>query len=291
MNGLELYTRTSTEAAARVIRAYSTSFGMAANLLPPDRRRGIRNIYALVRTADEIVDGTAAEAGLTADQQRSVLDALEQEVLLGTARGFSANPVVHAFAVTAREADIETPLITAFFHSMRRDLSPVERLSRAQYEEYVYGSAEVVGLMCLRVFLNGHAWDAERLQPVEHGAARLGAAFQKINFLRDLGDDATQLGRAYFPGALPGQLSEREKADILDEIDEDLAAAKTGIAQLPPGPRRATLLAAQLFEDVTAQLRRTPAAEILHRRVSVPRRRKTYLMLKTLLPANFRGRP
>ena len=291
MNGLDLYTRTSAEAAARVIRAYSTSFSMAANLLPPDCRRGIRNIYALVRTADEIVDGTAAEAGLTADQQRSVLDALEQEVLLGTTHGFSANPVVHAFAVTARDADIETPLITAFFTSMRRDLSPVERLSRAEYDEYVYGSAEVVGLMCLRVFLSGHAWDAERLRPVEHGAARLGAAFQKINFLRDLGDDAAQLGRAYFPGARPGQLSEREKADILDEIDEDLVAAKAGIAGLPPGPRRATQLAAHLFEDVAAQLRRTPAAEILHRRVSVPWRRKTYLLLKALLPANVRGLP
>ena len=291
MNGLDLYTRTSAEAAARVIRAYSTSFSMAANLLPPDCRRGIRNIYALVRTADEIVDGTAAEAGLTADQRRSALDALEQEVLLGTAHGFSANPLVHAFAVTARDADIETPLITAFFHSMRRDLSPVERLSRAEYDEYVYGSAEVVGLMCLRVFLCGDTWDAERLEPVEHGAARLGAAFQKINFLRDLGDDAAQLGRAYFPGARPGQLSEREKADILDEIDEDLVAAKAGIAGLPPGPRRATQLAAHLFEDVAAQLRRTPAAEILHRRVSVPRRRKTYLLLKALLPANVRGLP
>ena len=291
MNGLDLYTRTSAEAAARVISAYSTSFSMAANLLPPDCRRGIRNIYALVRTADEIVDGTAAEAGLTADQRRSALDALEQEVLLGTAHGFSANPLVHAFAVTARDADIETPLITAFFTSMRRDLSPVERLSRAEYDEYVYGSAEVVGLMCLRVFLCGDTWDAERLEPVEHGAARLGAAFQKINFLRDLGDDAAQLGRAYFPGARPGQLSEREKADILDEIDEDLVAAKAGIAGLPPGPRRATQLAAHLFEDVAAQLRRTPAAEILHRRVSVPWRRKTYLLLKALLPANVRGLP
>ncbi len=289
MSGLDLYTRTATDAASRVITAYSTSFGMAANLLPADRRRGITNIYALVRIADEIVDGTAEEAGLTADQRRKVLDGLEQEVLSGTAHGFSANPVVHAFAVTARGAGIETPLIGSFFDSMRRDLSPVERLSRAEYEEYVYGSAEVVGLMCLRVFLRGDAMDAEQLQQVEHGAARLGAAFQKINFLRDLGDDAAQLGRAYFPGAVPGQLSDRDKENILDEIDEDLAAAMIAIPQLPPGPRRATLLAARLFEDVAARLRRTPTDEILQHRVTVPLHRKAYILLKALRPVSFRG--
>lgn len=288
MSGLDLYTRAATDAASCVISAYSTSFAMATGLLPVACRQGITNIYAMVRIADEIVDGTAEEAGLTAEQRRTALDALEQEVLSGAAYGFSANPAVHAFAVTVRDVGIETSLITSFFTSMRRDLSPVERLTRAEYDEYVYGSAEVIGLMCLRVFLRGHTLDAEQLTQVEHGAARLGAAFQKINFLRDLGDDAARLGRAYFPGTRPGQFSDRDKEGILTEIDGDLAAALAVVPQLPVGPRRATLLAARLFEDVADRLRHMPAEDIPQHRVTVPRHRKAWILLRTLVPVSPR---
>ncbi|WP_147104294.1 phytoene/squalene synthase family protein [Nesterenkonia populi] len=289
-NDLSLYTRAAQAAASPVIDAYSTSFGMATSLLPPTTRTGIRSIYALVRVADEIVDGTAEEAGLDKGHQREVLDALEQETLVALERGFSANLVVHAFAAAARSAGLEAALVTAFFRSMRRDLEPVRSLSREQYAAYVHGSAEVVGLMCLRVFLGDASLPEGQMADAESGAARLGAAFQKINFLRDLGEDAVQRGRAYFPGTIPGEMSEPEKAAFLAEIDEDLAAARKVLPMLPPGPRRATALAAGLFEELARRLSQTPAAELQNRRVSVPRRTKVRLLIGVLTAEAVRSR-
>ncbi|WP_146340252.1 phytoene/squalene synthase family protein [Nesterenkonia sp. NBAIMH1] len=279
---LGLYTSSAQAAAARVIDAYSTSFGLATSLLPAETRTGIRSIYALVRVADEIVDGTAEEAGLDAEQQREVLDALESETLEALERGFSANLVVHAFAVAARASSLEASLVTAFFASMRRDLEPVQSLSREEYSTYIYGSAEVVGLMCLRVFLMHETLTPEERADAEAGASSLGAAFQKVNFLRDLGEDAHQRGRAYFPGTVPGQLSESEKVAFLREIEADLAAARKALPLLPPGPRRATALAASLFGELAARLRTTPAEELQSRRVSVPPRTKLRLLMAVL---------
>lgn len=266
--GLELYTRTAHSSSARVIRSYSTSFGLASMLLPRPVRVGIADVYALVRVADEIVDGPAFEAGMGADASCAVLDELERETLAALEHGFSANLVVHAFATTARATGIDAALVRPFFASMRMDAGDV-RLDADGYQRYIHGSAEVVGSMCLRVFTLEDPTlllDAE----LEDGARRLGAAFQKVNFLRDLGDDSDRLGRRYFPGVEPATITEAQKLAVVDDIAADLAAARIAIRRLPRGARRATSAAAALFDRLNAQLRATPAAELRGRRISVP---------------------
>lgn len=281
---LGLYSRTAERASSRVIREYSTSFGLATRLLPAGARAGICNVYALVRIADEIVDGTAEEAGLDGTLRRGVLDAFENETLNALECGFSANLVVHSFAITGRDAGIEHELVRAFFRSMRRDLDPVVSLSDEQYRTYVHGSAEAVGLMCLRVFLQDHAVSQEELLRLEAGASRLGAAFQKINFLRDFAEDSQRLGRTYFPETSPGVLSGHRKSEIIADIDADLAEARRVLPLLPPGARRATALAAALFSELNERLRRVDAAELHHTRISVPNCVKARILAETLIP-------
>lgn len=278
------YSRTAERASSRVIREYSTSFGLATRLLPASARAGICNVYALVRIADEIVDGTAEEAGLDGTLRREVLDALETETLSALECGFSSNLVVHSFALTGREAGIEDALVRAFFRSMRRDLDPVVSLSEEQYKTYVHGSAEAVGLMCLRVFLQDHEVTEGELVRLEAGASRLGAAFQKINFLRDFAEDSQRLGRTYFPGTAPGELNDHRKSEIIADIDADLAEARRVLPLLPPGPRRATALAAALFTELNERLRRLDAEALRHCRVSVPNRVKARILAETLIP-------
>lgn len=267
-SGLDLYTRTAHAASSRVIRGYSTSFGMASRLLPRDVRGGIADVYALVRVADEIVDGPAAEAGIGEAATRELLDDLERETLTAIAHGFSANLIVHAFAVTARATGIDETLVRPFFASMRMDAGDVH-LDDETYRRYIHGSAEVVGSMCLRVFtLEDPSLPLD--EQMDKGARRLGAAFQKVNFLRDLADDTDRLGRSYIPGVDPRAFGDAVKNAVVDEIADDLAAAQGAIARLPRGSRRATAAAAALFGRLNEQLRATPAAELRHRRVSVP---------------------
>lgn len=275
---LDLYTRTAHAAAAHVIRGYSTSFGYASRLLPRDVRAGIADVYALVRVADEIVDGPASEAGLEQSEVIAILDELEQDTLAAVRSGFSANLVVHAFATTARQTGIGSELVRPFFASMRVDATAHARFDREEYRRYIHGSAEVVGSMCLRVFAleqPGMVID-ERL---EEGARRLGAAFQKVNFLRDLADDAGRLGRSYIPGLDPHTFTDREKEAVVDEIAEDLAVARSAIARLPRGSRRATTAAAALFGRLNEQLRATPASRLRTTRVSVPLRSKLGILM------------
>nr|BFF11902.1 hypothetical protein GCM10025699_32050 [Microbacterium flavescens] len=226
--GLALYDRTARDAAATVISRYSTSFSLACRLLGPRPRPHVRDVYALVRVADEIVDGPAEAAGLSPEAAGRVLDELETETLAAVESGFSANLVVHAFAGTARECGIGGDLIRPFFASMRTDLS-TSRHDGASHDAYVYGSAEVVGLMCLQVFVNAGAPHpiAPSAELVD-GARRLGAAFQDVNFLRDLDHDATALGRDYLDLDSPGS----SRTAVLDRIDADLAAA----ARSSPSP-------------------------------------------------------
>lgn len=258
-----LYDTTAAAAAASVIRAYSTSFGMATRLLGPRVRGHVRNVYALVRVADEVVDGAAEDAGLPVDAQRTVLDDLENETLAAMATGFSANLIVHAFALTARECGITAEHVQPFFASMRTDLERTEH-DDASHDDYVYGSAEVVGLMCLQTFVN--AGGAGRPVPADEklvaGARRLGAAFQDINFLRDHSDDAERLGRDYLGVADPVR-----RAAALDRIDADLAAAAETIPMLPPDCRAAVATAHGLFADLARRLREAGATDI---RVRVP---------------------
>ena len=254
--GLDLYDRTARDAAATVISRYSTSFSLACRLLGPRPRPHVRTVYALVRVADEIVDGPAEAAGLSPEQAGAVLDDLEAETLAAVERGFSANLVVHAFARTARECGIDGELIRPFFASMRTDLS-TSRHDGASHDAYVYGSAEVVGLMCLQVFVNAGA--PHPLAPAAElvdGARRLGASFQDVNFLRDLDHDAAALGRDYL-GLESGEVS---REAVLDRIDADLAAAAAVIPKLPADCRRAVTAAHDLFADLSTRLRRSAAA-------------------------------
>lgn len=264
-----LYDRVAEETAAIVIRRYSTSFGLASKLLGDDVRQHVQNIYALVRVADEIVDGSGEAAGLDRLATGRALDALEAETERAIEIGFSANLVAHAFALTARETGFGRELTAPFFESMRMDLTATEH-DQSSFERYVYGSAEVVGLMCLRAFLQHHSTTADELARFETGARALGAAFQKVNFLRDLAADFDALGRSYFPGVRVDAFTEHDKLRLLDDIDADLAVSAATVPLLPRSSRRAVALAQGLFAELSRRLRVTPAERLRTTRVRVP---------------------
>ncbi|WP_431031291.1 phytoene/squalene synthase family protein [Plantibacter sp. RU18] len=265
----QLYDRVAQETASIVIRRYSTSFGLAARLLGAEIRQDVENVYALVRIADEIVDGVAAAAGLSAERVLTMLDALERDTEEAVESGYSSNLVVHAFAISARSAGIGSDLTRPFFASMRADLSRTVHTPET-FQEYVYGSAEVVGLMCLRIFLRGHDVDDAQRAAFVVGARSLGAAFQKVNFLRDLSADHDELGRSYFPGVSVDELTEAQKRSLLDDIDADLDRSAAVLSQLPKTSRRAVALAQELFAELAKRIRTTPASELVRTRVRVP---------------------
>jgi 15-cis-phytoene synthase len=271
-----LYDEVAEQTASIVIRRYSTSFGLASKLLGPQVRQHVENIYALVRVADEIVDGSGEQAGLSVLETAQALNALEAETELAIELGFSANLVVHAFALTARETGFGSELTRPFFESMRMDLTETEH-DQQSFDRYVYGSAEVVGLMCLRSFvLNERVDDAATL---ERGARALGAAFQKVNFLRDLAADFDALGRSYFPGVRVESFDEQTKLRLLDDIDADLAVSASVLPLLPSSSRRAVALAQSLFAELSRRLRATPAERLRTTRVRVPNPVKARLAL------------
>lgn len=253
-----------------VIRQYSSSFGLASRLLGEPVRTQVRNIYALVRVADEIVDNP--DPTLPRAARATMLDWLEDDVRHALHNGYSGNLVVHAFARTAHAVGITDEIVAPFFASMRMDLDTTEH-TPASFETYVYGSAEVVGLMCLRAFVSARdavrdpATGYDRLAP---GARRLGAAFQKINFVRDLADDHDVLRRDYFPGLDVDRFDDTDRDRILDDIDTDLDAAALVVPHLPGSSRRAVHAAHATFAELSCRLRRTPAAEIRRTRVRVP---------------------
>lgn len=281
---LPLYDRVAEETASIVIRRYSTSFGLASRLLGTGIRQQIENIYALVRIADEIVDGPATEAGLDTITAGRQLNELERETENAMNTGFSANLIVHAFALTAREVQFGADLTAPFFESMRMDLTDKEH-DQASFDRYVYGSAEVVGLMCLRAFLHRENVSPDDTARFEHGARALGAAFQKVNFLRDLAADFQDLGRSYFPGVNVDTFTEAEKVRLLDDIDADLAVSAAVVPDLPKSSRRAVALAQSLFAELSVRLRATPASEMVKARVRVPNPVKARLALSAMMRA------
>ncbi len=279
---LSRYDDAAEASAAVVIARYSTSFGAAARLLDAETRRRIRSIYALVRVADEIVDGAAAEAGLSPDELVEVLDGLEADTETALRRGYSSNLVVHAFAKTARETGFDERLTRPFFASMRRDLDPAP-FRAEEIGPYIHGSAEVVGLMCLAAFLTGEDVDDARRARLERGAIHLGAAFQKINFLRDLAVDWRTLGRNYFPWVDPDAFTEADKTAILDDIDRDLAIAGASTTELPRRARAAVAAAHGLFARLSDRCRRTPAEQIIATRIRVPDGEKLAIAVRSAL--------
>ncbi len=263
------YSDTATRSAGVVIGSYSTSFGMACLILGAQQRRHIENIYALVRVADEVVDGAAAAAGLSSEDVCWQLDHLEQETERAMECGYSTNMVVHAFAVTARRTGIDASLTRPFFESMRTDV--VESVHSAEtLAQYIYGSAEVVGLMCLKVFQTMHSSSTGHEEELVASARALGAAFQKVNFLRDLGADSSDLGRYYFPGLDPTVFSETHKQQLLDDIRHDLAVARHGMGYLAPAARRSVRLAHDLFLALVNKIDGIPAKKLVTQRVRVP---------------------
>jgi phytoene/squalene synthetase len=268
MTRLALYSRVAESSASLVIREYSTSFGLASRILSAGSRQHIDNVYALVRLADEIVDGVAVEAGLTTDEAGQQLDALESDTYRAMETGYSTNLIVHAFALTARDVKIQKDIVEPFFTSMRMDLS--DRVyTQESFDTYVYGSAEVVGLMCLAVFIRDEKPDPETARTLYNGARALGAAFQKVNFLRDLAADVDDLGRSYFPGVTIAAFTEEDKHRLCDDISDDLNAAARTIPLLPHDAARAVALAHGLFGRLNARIRATPAETVKTTRIRV----------------------
>jgi len=278
---IDLYTRVAEETSQGVIKRYSTSFGLASKLLEPRVRTHIGNLYALVRLADEIVDGVAAEAGVSTSEAGAMLDALEADTERALQVGYSTNLIVHAFASSARTVGVTAELTRPFFSSMRMDLTQTKHTPET-FDEYVYGSAEVVGLMCLEAFLEGREVSSSDREVMVTGARALGAAFQKVNFLRDLGADVQALGRSYFPGVSVDAFDEETKHRLLDDIDQDLAQSAAALPLLPPGARRAVSLAHALFEALGERIRKTPATVLQTSRISVPDVTKAVLALRVL---------
>lgn len=263
------YDGVSEDIAAAVVREFSSSFGLASRLLAEPVRTEVRTIYALARIADEIVDNP--DASLGREPRATMLTWLQDDVHHALRYGYSSNLVVHAFARTAVRCGIGEELIDPFFASMATDLDTTVH-TRESFDRYVYGSAEVVGLMCLRCFLAQDGPESRsatylRLTP---GARRLGAAFQKLNFLRDLAEDHDALGRRYFPGLVVETFCDADRDRILDDIAADLAVAAAVIGDLPASSRRAVQVAHATFAELAHRLRATPATEIRRTRVRVP---------------------
>jgi len=286
---LEQYTRTASRSARVVIGQYSTSFSLACRLLDRASREHIANVYALVRLADEVVDGVAVQAGLPISAVAETLDRLEAETEAAMRCGYSTNMVVHAFACTARVHGIDIELTRPFFASMRQDLVRSNH-DADSLRDYIYGSAEVVGLMCLKVFERMPGAMPDPQGCAQRAARSLGAAFQKVNFLRDLAADCDGLGRSYFPGQNPTHLDEARKSQLVEEILQDLDAAQMGIPYLAPRAAQAVRMAHALFRDLTLQLDRTPAKQLLERRVSVSTARKAMLAARTFVPVKARSK-
>jgi phytoene/squalene synthetase len=268
----QLYDTYSRRASASVTRAYSTSFYAAVRCLDKNIRNDIHAIYGFVRFADEIVDSFHGydKAELLTEFRRDTYQAIE--------RGISLNPILQSFQESVHKYAIDHRLIAQFFASMEMDLSHTEHTEES-YRTYVFGSAEVVGLMCLKVFVLGNESEFERLAPY---AKKLGSAFQKINFLRDLKDDVNGLGRLYFPNVVsPGHISLREKLAIEEEIETEFREAYQGIIQLPKSARFGVYLSYVYYTKLLRKIKRKTIQELMEQRISVPNNTKLFLFFKS----------
>lgn len=270
---MDLYTHTALQCSKVITRHYSTSFTLGIQTLHKKFHLPIYAIYGFVRYADEIVDTfhDFDKAQLLARFKMDTYQAIDERI--------SLNPVLHSFQLVVNQYHIGHDLIEAFLHSMEMDLQG-ESYNQAGYEEYIYGSAEVVGLMCLRVFCEGDEAEYQRLQP---SAKHLGAAFQKVNFLRDIKSDFKERGRIYFPGVDFSNFSQEDKKKIETDIEQDFKAALTGIKQLPAPARAGVYLAYIYYLQLFKKIRKLSASRILSERIRVPDFKKIVLLSKTLL--------
>ena len=260
-----LFDNVSEAFSKMVTQRYSTSFSMATNLLGSSIRSDIYNIYGFVRFADEIVD-TFHEY-----PKRALLERFEQDLNYALEERISLNPILNAFQKTVHENNIDKALIDAFMQSMRWDLDKEVYASQEEYLAYIYGSADVVGLMCLKVFVKG---DEQKYQALKPAAMALGSAFQKVNFLRDLNADFDLLNRSYFPGTNLNEFNEASKARIIEEIEADFKKALPGIFNLPSEAKFGVYTAYKYYFKLLSKLKNTPSCNIKNTRIRVPNYQK-----------------
>ncbi|MEM9000556.1 MAG: phytoene/squalene synthase family protein [Bacteroidota bacterium] len=267
-----IFDNVSFDCSKIVTKSYSTSFALATKMLAPTIRADIYNIYGFVRFADEIVDTFHSynKALLFENFEKALDDALENRI--------SLNPILNSFQHTYHKYAIPYHLVQAFMKSMRMDLTKKTYVTNQEYKDYIYGSADVVGLMCLCVFVKG---DKTRYEELKESAMALGSAFQKVNFLRDLKADYEELERTYFPNTNLTKLDETSKKRIVDEIKADFALGYTGITKLPNEAKFGVYTAYKYYGKLLDKLKRTPPLEIKNTRIRVPNYQKFGLLAKS----------
>jgi phytoene synthase len=267
---IKLFHQVSQECSRITTELYSTSFSSSIRLLHKDLRTPVFNIYGFVRFADEIVDTfhDFDKETLLSEFKAATYKAIDQKI--------SLNPILHSFQLTVNEFKIDRQLIDAFLYSMEMDLGK-KRYDKLGYEEYIYGSAEVVGLMCLYVFCNGDRTSYEQLKPY---ACSLGSAFQKVNFLRDLKADFEGLDRVYFPGCDFSNFTQEDKLKIEEDIQKDFDHAYEGILQLPLKARFGVYVAYKYYLSLFKKIKKLQPQKILDTRVRIPDHGKMFILAK-----------
>lgn len=267
-----IFDTVSYQCSKTVTQSYSTSFSLATKMLSNSIRQDIYNIYGFVRFADEIVDSFH-------DYDKELLfNNFSNDLELALEHKISLNPILNAFQETFHRYDIDKGLVDAFMKSMRLDLHKQNYLTDSEYKDYIYGSADVVGLMCLKVFVKG---DKEKYNELKDSAMSLGSAFQKVNFLRDLKADFEDLSRTYFPNTDLNQLDEISKQRIIDDIESDFAKGLNGIKNLPIEAKFGVFMAYRYYRQLLKKLKKTPALEIKSTRIRVPNYKKFELLTRS----------
>jgi len=264
----ELFDDVSYKCSKIVTQNYSTSFSMGIKLFDKSIRDSIFSIYGFVRFADEIVDTFHNY------DKATLFSNFEEDYYRAYNQGISLNPILNSFQLTVRKYNIDDELIQAFLKSMRSDLSKKE-FDDEEIKEYIYGSADVVGLMCLKVFVDG---DEERYQALKPAAMRLGSAFQKVNFLRDINDDINELHRIYFPILRDNELTEKIKKKIIEYINDDFKVALEGIKELPDNSKNGVYAAYLYYTKLTTKIESTPVEKLLNERIRIPNRSKIWTL-------------
>lgn len=270
----QLFDDVSYQCSKNITATYSTSFSSAVKMLSPKIQGPILAIYGFVRLADEIVDSFGDYSRITLFQE------FERDLVKAIDRKISLNPVLNAFQHVVHNFNITQDLIDAFLKSMRSDLYKSTYSTKADYEEYIYGSADVVGLMCLKVFVNG---DMQKYNELKLPAMKLGSAFQKVNFLRDFKNDMHDLRRSYFPHLFGKILNSEIKAEIVQEIENDFHEAYAGITQLPIEAKFGVYTAYIYYRSLLDKLKRADAEEIKNKRVRISNPAKMALLARSFV--------
>ena len=268
----ELFDKISEECSKNVTKSYSTSFSLATKMLSSNIRQDIYNIYGFVRFADEIVDTFHSY------NKKELFKRFVDDLNHSLKEKISLNPILNSFQKTVHKYNIDRDLINSFLKSMEQDLKKKKYENLQEYNEYIYGSADVVGLMCLKVFVSGRNDDYKKLKPY---AMSLGSAFQKVNFLRDINDDYKKLNRVYFPGVDYGTFNDDVKNNIMIDIEKDFAKALKGIYMLPNNSKFGVYAAYKYYKRLLRKLERASYLQIKNERVRVPNYQKVDVLARS----------